>query len=593
MKFKTVLRFLCPAAALLFLAAAAPAPELKWQPWSETLFQQAEREKRFVILNLHATWCHWCHVMEEQTYRDPKVIALLKAKYLTVEVDADARPDLANRYEDYGWPATIVFNTNGREIVKRRGYIPPREMASMLQAIIDDPSPGPSVEPEGDIAFAKEAALPAALRTELEQALAAGYDQKRGSWGTRQKYLDWDNLEYCLTRALAGDAEAERMARQSLTAQLQLIDPAWGGIYQYSGEGDWKHPHFEKLIQFQAENLRVYALAYALWGDPAFLQTAENIRGYVKSFLASPDGAFYVSQNADLIDGKHAENYFELGDAARRKLGVPRVDTHVYSRENGWMIHGLAALYRASGQPEVLREAERAAEWIAEHRFLPGGGFRHDDADAAGPFLGDTLYMAQAFLDLYSITGERKWLQRAEEGAAFITQHFTSGVHEQAGLISSDVNRPMIPPATPQYDENVTAARFANLLFRYTQKPAHRALAECALRYLATPEIARDRRAFAGGVLLASAECAAEPLHVTVVGARSHPLARELFLTALRAPIAYKLTDWLDIAQGKLPYQDLEFPKLPTAAAFLCAHGACSAPIKDAAELSKRLPRAK
>src|ERR1700729_1827436 len=124
-------------AALIFAAQANAAP-ISWQSrWSDAVFAQAAKEHRFVLLNLHAVWCHWCHVMEEETYRDPKVLALLRSKYIAVQVDADSRPDLANRYEDYGWPATIFFDEKGGEIVKRRGYIPPDDMASLLQAIID------------------------------------------------------------------------------------------------------------------------------------------------------------------------------------------------------------------------------------------------------------------------------------------------------------------------------------------------------------------------------------------------------------------------------------------------------------------------
>ena len=111
----------------------------------------AKEDNRFVLLDLGAVWCHWCHVMEDVTYRDPEVMRLLRSRYIAVRVDQDARPDLSNRYEDYGWPATIVFNADGSEIVKRQGYIPPRPMASMLQAIIDDPTPGPSVLPEEKI----------------------------------------------------------------------------------------------------------------------------------------------------------------------------------------------------------------------------------------------------------------------------------------------------------------------------------------------------------------------------------------------------------------------------------------------------------
>jgi uncharacterized protein YyaL (SSP411 family) len=112
-------------------AGEKPRAQIDWQPWSDSIFERARKEHRFVLLDLGAVWCHWCHVMEEITYRDPKVIALIKQRYIPVRVDQDARPDLSNRYEDYGWPATVVFNSDGNEIVKRQGYIPPKPMASM------------------------------------------------------------------------------------------------------------------------------------------------------------------------------------------------------------------------------------------------------------------------------------------------------------------------------------------------------------------------------------------------------------------------------------------------------------------------------
>jgi uncharacterized protein YyaL (SSP411 family) len=208
--------------------------------------------------------------------------------------------------------------------------------------------------------------------------------------------------------ARAGDEGAAKMARETLAASRRLIDPAWGGLYQYSDSGDWDHPHFEKLAQFQAEGMRVFAQAYALWRDPADLEAARAIRRYARSFLRSPDGAFYVSQDADLVAGEHAGEYFALDDAGRRARGVPRVDTHLYARESGWMTQGLVALYAASGDAAALDEALAAARWIVANRALPGGGFAHDvprgdrrrdDAtDAAGPYLGDTIAAGRAFL---------------------------------------------------------------------------------------------------------------------------------------------------------------------------------------------------
>src|SRR4029453_2242568 len=121
---------------LQFLVAnAEETPE--WHPRSEAVFERAKKENRFGLLDLGAVWCHWCHVMEDITYRDPEVIRLIGSRYIAVRVDKDSRPDLSNRYEGYGWPATIVFDASGAEIVKRQGYIPPRPMASMFQAIID------------------------------------------------------------------------------------------------------------------------------------------------------------------------------------------------------------------------------------------------------------------------------------------------------------------------------------------------------------------------------------------------------------------------------------------------------------------------
>lgn len=98
-----------------------------------------------MLLDLEAVWCSWCHVMAETTYKDPEVIQLMQSRYIAGRVDQDAWPDLSGRYEDYGWPATIVLDANGKEIVMRSGYLEPRDFAALLQAIVTHPSPGPSV----------------------------------------------------------------------------------------------------------------------------------------------------------------------------------------------------------------------------------------------------------------------------------------------------------------------------------------------------------------------------------------------------------------------------------------------------------------
>jgi uncharacterized protein len=573
-------------AALLFcLCAVARAGEpakIDWQPWSDSIFEKAQKEHRFVLLDLGAVWCHWCHVMEDITFRDPKVIALVNQCYIAVRVDQDARPDLSNRHEDYGWPATVVFNSDGSEIVKRQGYIPPKPMASMLQAIIDDPSPGPSIIAEPPLEQASDAGLKPEQRDKLRKILRDSYDPKNRGWGTVQKFLDWDIVELCMSEAMRGDQELERMARETLNAQRQLIDPVWGGVYQYSTDGNWKHPHFEKIMQTQAENLRSYAQAYALWKDPVYLEAAKRIRDYLHSFLTSPEGAFYTSQDADLVQGQHSAGYFALSDADRRKGGIPHIDQHIYARENGWAINALATLYSVTGDESALTDAMRAAEWVIANRSLPGGGFRHDVEDAGGPYLGDSIYMTRAFLKLYAVTADRKWLNRAEEAAQFVETKFKSDI----GYIAFAQPLAGKLKAKPQVDENAAIARTLNLLHHHTSTEMYERAAQHAVRYLDAPAIGENHGYAVAGILLADKELGTPPLHVTVVGQKDDPAARLLFMAAIALPANYKRGEWWDEREGAMPNPDVQYPKFEQAAGFICADHRCSAPIFDPAKIS-------
>jgi uncharacterized protein YyaL (SSP411 family) len=561
--------------------------KLNWLPWSDAVFSQAKHDHRFVLLDLEAVWCHWCHVMDVTTYRDPTVLALLRNKYLAVRVDQDSRPDLSNRYEDYGWPATVVFDAEGHEIAKRQGYLTPDEMASMLKAIIDDPSPGPSVQAEREITYPANPLLVNSLRSQLEKDYLAGYDAKQGSWGADQKFLDVDSVELAIDRAAHGDAHAETMARQTLDAQLQLLDPVWGGVYQYSTDGVWTKPHFEKIMLVQAENLRIYAEAYARWRDPKYLHAAQEIQRFLATFLTSPDGAFYSSQDADVIEGQHSADYFALNDQQRRKRGLPRVDRHIYARENGWAITALASLYEVTADPKALDQAVRAADWVTVHRALPGGGFRHGAKDAGGPFLGDSVAMTRSYIVLYRVTADRKWLRNAIASMSYIDRTFRSP--QGAGFVSAAVPTDRAYQAHPQRDENVAVARAANLLFHSTNDAKYRSMSDVAMRYLAASPVAT--RLPVASVLLADYEVDHPPLHLTVVGSKDDPAAKDLFRAAMQYPSLYKRLEWWDAREGKLPNPDVQYPSVPRAAAYICTERTCSAPIFKPEEVSGKFNR--
>ncbi len=576
-------------------SAQAPSQPIAWHPWSDEIFAQAAREHKFVLLNLEAGWCHWCHVMDQQTYSNPDVRRLMEKSYIAVKVDQDSRPDLSNRYEDYGWPATILFQADASEIVRQQGFIPPRQMASLLQAVIDDPSPGPSVTSETAITYAAAPSFPPELLVAVNKKFELQYDLPDKGWAFGILYLDADSVEYASVLARHGDKMQEKRVHDTLQAAQKLLDPVWGGAYQslivvlgaqfervqiagrLDSSGDtWNDPHFEKLLSVEAQMIRAYAQSYSQWHVPEYLAAAENVHRYVRRFLTSPEGAFYVSQEGD-VEGRDSVAYFALDDAKRRAFGVPRVDQHRYARENGWMINALCALYAVTGDTATLQEAERSARWLIASRSLAGGGFSHGAHDSAGPYLGDTLAVGQGFLALYEVTGDREWLKRAQAARHFIAMNFAAG--PGAGFVTSETSADRAYRPHSERGENAQLARFVNLLSHYTGDQGDRETTTQAMRYLATSEVATA--GFSAPLLLAATQFATPPLHITIVGGKKDAAAQALFQAALSVGPAYKRVEWWDRAEGPLPRDDVSYPSLTHAAAFVCIVSDCSSPIFD------------
>jgi hypothetical protein len=435
--------------------------------------------------------------------------------------------------------------------------------------------------------MATETVLAAGRRAALREQWIGGYDDKGGGWGFTQKFLDWDSVELALRDAARGDAAAARRARETLTLQLHLLDPAWGGIYQYSIGGGWTEPHFEKIMTMQSENLRIYARAYAQWGDPVYLKTARAIQHYLETFLTSPEGAFYTSQDADLVPGQSSAAYFAGDDRARRSFGVPRVDRHVYSRENGWAASALVELAGVTGDRGAGNDAETAVRWVIDHRALPGGGFSHDERDAAGPYLGDTLSMGRAFLALHELTGDPAWLSRAASAGDFIRSHFSRG--QGGGFASSDTTRPSFPLPRPEFDENTAVVRFTVALSAATGRADFRDMAATAMRWLLAGGGPESHGFYVAGLLLAEEEARTDALHIAIVGDDDDSASIALFTTALHVATAHRLIERWDRAKGPAPRGEDIYPDLPKAAAFVCGHGTCSAPIYAASALKSRL----
>src|SRR3981081_1874069 len=139
--------------SFLFTVTAQAAPidnkDGFWSEWSDATFARAAAEKKFVIVSLQSWWCRWCHVMNRDTRANADVRGILRDRFIPVYVDQDSRPDISQRYERWGWPATIIFGPDGTEIVKLRGFYSPQFFIPVLRETVKDPSPVNYGDPGG------------------------------------------------------------------------------------------------------------------------------------------------------------------------------------------------------------------------------------------------------------------------------------------------------------------------------------------------------------------------------------------------------------------------------------------------------------
>jgi uncharacterized protein len=549
---------------LLFTLSAKAAPidnkDGFWNEWSDALFARAAVEKKFVIVSLQSWWCRWCHVMNRETWASADVRSVLKDKFIPVYVDQDSRPDISQRYERWGWPATIIFAPDGTEIVKLRGFYSPQFFIPILTATIDDPSPVVYPDPGGDERGRSLATgLTEAQRDEILAFIDKAWDDEHGGW-SKSKFVDGPMLIWALQRARQGDAVNTARIKNVLTLMATTMIDKTGAMNQVNLKSDWSEPAREFPMFAQEAGLAAYARAWTMFGDPAYRQAADRIFGFLRDTMAAPGGGFYASYGMS--------------------EGEPGVDRRLYTRETAQAMAALLAYYDATGVAEARDLAASSARWALDNRTLAGGGFRHAGQDKGGPYLADNIEMAKALLALHRSTGERVWLTRAQTTADFIAKTFidpaTGGFIASASPDAKQLTKPI-----KQREDNVTAVRFFALLCAYTGDAKYREIAEAGMGYLTSPPVL-EAFSFLPDVLLAEDELRNEPVHVTIVGAKDDPRSAALYRAALAYPLVNKRAEWWDKREGKLANPDVDYPDFPDGpAAFACTSTFCSYPVTE------------
>ncbi|HEY0138285.1 MAG TPA: DUF255 domain-containing protein [Nannocystis sp.] len=574
-------------------AAHDAAASFTWHAWTPASFATAQRERRILLVNVAASWCHWCHVMDHETYADAEVAALLRDHFMPIRVDSDARPDLAERYSDWGWPATAVLTSDARPVLELRGYQDPREFAALLRGLVADRDAGKlQGRRPAPPAPVRDADL-VALRQAAYKQLDGLYHEEIGGWGRKQKYPLAALDELALLRAqVFGEKQWHERALTTLGNEVKLIDPVWGGMYQYSVGGTWDDPHFEKIGAIQAGALEALALAYRRTGDARWRAAAHLQRSYLLDRMQHPQGGFYTSQDADLQRPGQppvlGADYYALDDAGRRKLGVPRVDENRYADLNGRTIVALCRLYAAVPGPDgkddvaALAAAQTAAEHLLRAHRAASGGFKHAAEDTGLLYLRDQAAVGRALLALYRVTGDARWLDEARSLAKFMLEALAD--RERGGFFAHTLDPNAVGVFAERrkpLEENALAARFMLELHRqvdHLPDPGpHGDAAIATLRAVSDPSRVREEGRMIGQYALALAEASFTPVDVTVVGKQGDPTVVALHRAALALDDPRTL---LNISPPGARYPDIGAP-----AVYLCTDNSCSSPIKDVAKL--------
>jgi hypothetical protein len=358
-------------AASAYLRSASHQP-VQWREWSDAAFEQARLEDKPILLDIGAVWCHWCHVMDRESYEHEEVARLINDHYVPVKVDRDERPDIDARYQmavsaltgQGGWPLTAFLTAEGKPFYGGT-YFPPDDrygrpgMKRILEAIahnykthrteIHDSAEKISQALQNAELFDKKdgKAGPEVLEAVI-QNIGRMFDPQFGGFGNAPKFPHASALEL-LMDAYLQTPQAWLLTMVTTTLERMgrggVYDQIGGGFHRYSVDERWVVPHFEKMSYDNAGLLLNYLRAYQITKQEFFREIALGILSFVENVLSSPQGGFFASQDADCSlddDGDYFTWALDELNAALDDLEAKVVAQHYHVEAQGEMHHNPA-----------------------------------------------------------------------------------------------------------------------------------------------------------------------------------------------------------------------------------------------------------
>jgi uncharacterized protein YyaL (SSP411 family) len=427
-----------------------------WYPWGEEAFARAKTEGKPVLLSVGYSACHWCHVMEHESFENPDIARLMNESFVNIKVDREERPDVDAIYMQAvqsmtghgGWPMTVFLTPAGVPFYGGTYFPPadrhglpgfPRVLQAMAEVYREQPD---KVEEagrqlmtqlrQGEQLRAGADLLGPRVLDDAFRGLRADFDARHGGLGRAPKFpqpMTWDFLLRYWRRA--GSPDALAMVRLTLTRMARggVYDQLGGGFHRYSVDEHWLVPHFEKMLYDQAQLALLYLQAGQVTGDAEYRRIAVETLDYVAREMTDPAGGFYSTQDAD---SEGEEGKFFLWSEAELAAALPpesaRVAAAYWAVSDGPNFEGRNILHLPRDPGEVASALgltpERLAEFIStaratlfavrERRVKPG----RDDKVLAG-WNG---MMLRAFAEASAVLARPDYRAVAERNASFLLQ---------------------------------------------------------------------------------------------------------------------------------------------------------------------------
>jgi uncharacterized protein YyaL (SSP411 family) len=385
-------------ASSAYLRSAMHQP-IRWHEWGEEAFAVAQRENKPMLLDIGAVWCHWCHVMDRESYDDPEVAAIVNEHFIAVKVDRDERPDIDSRYQaaisavsgQGGWPLTAFLTPDGKPFYGGT-YFPPNDgygRPSFRRVLLSIANA--YKEKNGDVreqakmvenaiaqaeSFAgRSGRISPTIITTIRESAFKMFDPQHGGFGSAPKFPHPSALDLLIEQyARTGEDDLRNLIVTTLEhmANGGVYDQLAGGFHRYSVDERWVVPHFEKMCYDNSELLKNYVHAYQATGSEFFANVARDIIGWMDEWLSCREhGGFYASQDADISMDDDGDYFTWTLDETRAVLSEEEARVaalHYDINEVGEMHHNPAknVLYVRTPVDEIARRMNLSVERVKE-----------------------------------------------------------------------------------------------------------------------------------------------------------------------------------------------------------------------------------